>query len=76
MGLYFPLPFLLPIFNGGEKKMKRKWLKKAAVTLILAAALIGTSGCGADKAAKAAAGLRLLPLQVPHTMPGCRPCVP
>ena len=37
--------------------MKRKWLKKAAVTLILAAALIGTSGCGADKAAKAAAGM-------------------
>lgn len=57
MGLYFPLPFLLPIFKGGEKKMKRKWLKKAAVTLILAAALIGTSGCGADKAAKAAAGM-------------------
>ena len=57
MGLYFPLPFLLPIFNGGEKKMKRKWLKKAAVTLILAAALIGTSGCGADKAAEAAAGM-------------------
>ena len=57
MGLYFPLPFLLPIFNGGEKKMKRKWLKKAAVTLILAATLIGTSGCGADKAAKAAAGM-------------------
>ena len=57
MGLYFPLPFLLPIFKGGKKKMKRKWLKKAAVTLILAAALIGTSGCGADKAAKAAAGM-------------------
>ena len=37
--------------------MKRKWLKKEAVTLILAAALIGTSGCGADKAAKAAAGM-------------------
>ena len=37
--------------------MKRKWLKKAAVTLILAAALISTSGCGADKAAEAAAGM-------------------
>ena len=37
--------------------MKRKWLKKAAVTLILAATLISTSGCGADKAAEAAAGM-------------------
>ena len=37
--------------------MKRKWLKKTAVTLMLAATLIGTTGCGTDKAAEAAAGM-------------------
>ena len=34
-----------------------KWLKKTAVTLMLAATFIGTTGCGTDKAAAAAAGM-------------------
>ncbi len=37
--------------------MRRKWLKKTAMVLMLAAALIGTGGCGADKSAAAAAGM-------------------
>ena len=48
MGLYFPLPFLLPIFKGGENKMKRKWLKKSVIALMLATVLMSTVGCGVD----------------------------
>ena len=38
-------------------RITKKYWKKAGLVFILAAALIGTSGCGADKAAKAAAGM-------------------
>ncbi len=37
--------------------MKRKWLKKTVMAIMLTAALISTGGCGTDKAAAAAAGM-------------------
>ena len=33
MDLYFPLPFLLPIFKGGKKKMKRSTYQPELETL-------------------------------------------
>lgn len=37
--------------------MKRKWLKKTVMAIMLTAALISTGGCGTDKAAAAATGM-------------------